>query len=93
MEKLVKVAKEFALNERPYTDRNNIAQMFISKGLLLTDGVDTFYAEATGEYARTIGNFSQNVFYRVQLQMAVRTFKDKDDNNRYSNEIRIIKIG
>ena len=45
MEKLVMIKEQLALSERNYTDRNGQPQVFASVGFVLTDGIDTFYAE------------------------------------------------
>lgn len=92
MEKILQIVQQHPISERAYTDRNNNQQVFASKGFILTDGIDTFYAEATGDYARSLGNYDQSVFHTVQLQIGIREYKDKDGNSRYTNDIRIVKI-
>lgn len=92
MEKTLQIVQQGALTERQYTDRNGVPQVFASRGFILTDGIDTFYAEATGDYARSLGQFDTSLLHRTQLQMYFREYKDKDGNTRYTNEIRIIKI-
>lgn len=92
MEKTVQIVQQFPLCEREYTDSNKNVQVFASKGFILTDGIDTFYAEATGDYARTLGNFDQTLFHSVQLQVSIHEYDGKEGNKRYSNNIRIVKI-
>lgn len=94
MEKTVQIIQQGALVERPYQDRNGQTQMFSSMGFTLTDGVDTFYAEMQGDLARSYRDVhpDTSLLHRVQTQMSIREFKDKDGNSRYSNEIRIIKL-
>ncbi len=94
MEKLVQVVQALPFQEREYKDRNGQKQMFASRGFLLTDGVDYFYAEMTGDYARLMKDLypDTHIWHRVQMQMSAREFKDKEGNVRYTNEIRIIKL-
>ena len=59
----------------------------------MTDGIDTFYAEATGEYARQLpAEIDTTVCHSVQLQMSSRPYQDREGQTRYSNEIRIVKV-
>ena len=94
MEKLVSIVQQFPLQERAYTDRNGQSQLFASMGFVLTDGIDTFYAEMQGDLARSFRDIhpEPTLMHRVQLQMGVREFKDKEGNTRYSNEIRVVKL-
>lgn len=95
MEKTVQIIQQGALVERPYRDCNGQQQVFASMGFTLTDGVDTFYAEMQGDLARSYRDIhpDTSLLHRAQMQMSIREYKDKDGNSRYSNEIRIIKLG
>ena len=95
MEKTVQIIQQGTLMERPYRDCNGQQQVFASMGFTLTDGVDTFYAEMQGDLARSYRDIhpDTSLYHRVQTQMSIREYKDKDGNSRYSNEIRIIKLG
>ena len=94
MEKTVKIIQEHPFKERSYTDRNGQPQTFASKGFTLTDGVDTFYAEMTGDTARANKDVHPDpkLIYRVQAQISSREYTDKDGQPRFSNEIRIIRL-
>lgn len=93
MEKTVKIIQALPLQERSYTDRNGQQQLFVSRGFVLSDGIDTFYAEAVGDYARSMPqDFSTNASYRLQAQLSVREYRDKEGNYRYTSEIRIVKM-
>lgn len=94
MEKSVQIIQQGALVERPYQDRNGQQQVFASMGFTLTDGIDTFYAEMQGDLARSFRDvkLDKSLLHKVQVQMGIREYKDKDGNSRYSNEIRIIKL-
>ena len=93
MERLVSIQQQFPLQERSYVDRNGQNQVFASRGFVMTTGIETFYAEATGDYARSLPQqFDQNVMHSLQTQLSVRDFRDKDGNTRYQTEVRIIKL-
>lgn len=94
MEKLVSVLQQFPLQERQYLDREGQNQVFASRGFVLSTGIDTFYAEMTGDYARSQAavQFDPAVMHMAQMQTSVREYKDKEGNTRYSNEIRITKL-
>ena len=93
MERLVSIQQQFPLQERSYVDRNGQNQVFASRGFVMTTGIETFYAEAIGDYARSLPQqFDQNVMHSLQAQLSVRDFRDKDGNTRYQTEVRIIKL-
>ena len=47
-------------------------------GFVLTDGVDTIYAEATGDYARSlVGHLNEGDRVRTQLSTGVRDWQDQ----------------
>ena len=74
MEKIVTITKVQPLKERSYINGNGDNEVFVSRGFVMTDGIDTFYAEATGEYARQLPTeFDTTVCHSVQLQ--IRNFK------------------
>jgi len=94
MEKSVTIIKQGALQERNYIDRTGQKQVFASMGFLLTDGIDTFYAEMQGDLARAFKDLhpDTSLLHTVQTQISVREYKDKDGNIRQSNEIKIVKL-
>lgn len=94
MEKIVTIQQQLPLQERSYTDRNGQQQVFASRGFVLSDGIDTFYGEMTGDYARSQANvqFDQQTFHTVQAQITTREYRDKENNTRYQSEIRITKL-
>ena len=94
MEKLVSVLQQFPMQERQYLDRDGQNQVFASRGFVLSTGIDTFYAEMTGDLARSQASvqFDQSTMHIVQMQTSVREYKDKEGNTRYSNEIRITRM-
>lgn len=94
MEKLVSVLQQFPLQERTYLDREGQPQVFASRAFILSTGIDTLYAEMTGDLARSQASvqFDPAVMHIAQMQASVREFKDKEGNTRNSNEIRITKL-
>lgn len=94
MEKIVSIQQQLPLQERNYTDRNGQQQVFFSRGFILSDGIDTFYGEMIGDYARSQANveFDTKTVHTVQAQISTREYKDKDNNTRYQSEIRITKL-
>ena len=94
MEKIVSIQQQLPLQERNYTDRNGQQQVFASRGFILSDGIDTFYGEMTGDYARSQANveFDTKTVHTVQAQISTREYKDKDNKIRYQSEIRITKL-
>ena len=62
-------------------------------GFVLTDGVDTMYAEATGDYARSlVGHLNEGDTVRSQLSTSVRSWQDQQGQTRYENKIYISTI-
>jgi len=94
MEKFVQIIQSFPFQEREYTDRNGQKQVFASRGFILTDGIDHFYAEMTGDYARSMKDVypDTTILHRVQMVMSTREYKDKEGDSRFSNDIRIVKL-
>jgi len=94
MEKLMLIKQVFQTQERPYTDKSGNAQVFTTKAFVLTDGIDTVYAEMQGDLARANAQtqYDLSVMHAVQLQANVRQWKDSQGVERYSNEFRINKL-
>ncbi|MDO4497963.1 MAG: hypothetical protein Q4B58_09085 [Bacteroidales bacterium] len=92
MEKTVQILKQYPLQERQYTDRNGTPQVFASRGFEMTDGIDTFYAEAVGDFARSLMELDPSVYHRLQGQMTCREYKGSDGTIHHQNEVKIIKI-
>lgn len=94
MEKTVRILQQLAFQERNYTDRNGQQQTFASMGFILTDGVDTFYAEMQGDMARSNRDIhpDPDLLHQVQTQISAREYQDKDGKRHYSNEVRIVKL-
>ena len=73
MEKTVRILEQSALSTRKYTDKKSGQEKVINAVTFkLTDGVDTFLGEVTGERAVNCPMYDKNYFYRVQCSMVVR---------------------
>ena len=82
------------LAERSYMDKQGNPQTFASQGFVLTDGINTVYAETIGNYAKAAQalKLEQGMLVNVHLVSDVRQYMDKDGVVRYSNEVRITNI-
>ena len=96
MEKTMKIQKLLPLQDRQYNDQQGQPRVFTSMGMVLTDGIDTLFAEATGDYARSlVGHLNEGDFVdfvRVQLSMSVRDWQDQQGQARYENKAYVSNI-
>lgn len=90
----LKVLKVFETRNVPYTGKDGQQQVFTIKGFQLTDGYNTFYAEATQDVARVCDtlNVKEGNFVFVHLQHTVRQYADAAGQPRQSNEVRIVSM-
>lgn len=73
MEKTVRILEQSALSTRKYTDKKTGQEKVMNAVTFkLTDGIDTFLGEVTGERAVNCPMYDKNYFYRVQCSMIVR---------------------
>ena len=73
MEKIVRIINQSALASRKYQDKKTGEQKVINAVTLkLTDGLDTFLGEITGERAVNCPIYDTNRYYKVQCSMTVR---------------------
>ncbi len=87
MEKIVRILEQTALQQRTYTDKAGQQQVFNSMGFVLTDGLDTFYAEAVGDKALRMPVFDKQYGYRVLCEMRHATFTAADGSLRHRNDV------
>lgn len=68
---------------------------FYSKGYVLSDGLNTFYAEAFGNLAQRLEREPLNVngFVNVELSSNARSYENSNNQKRYSTDIIIQRIG
>lgn len=89
----MKIQKVLPLQDRQYNDQQGQTRVFTSMGMVLTDGIDTLYAEATGDYARSlVGHLTDGDYVRVQLSMSVRDWQDQQGQTRYENKCYVSTI-
>ena len=73
MEKTVRILDQSALSTRKYTDEKTGQEKVMNAVTFkLTDGIDTFLGEVTGERAVNCPLYDKNYVYRVQCSMVVR---------------------
>ena len=92
MEKLVTIINQFPLASRPYTAQDGTQRVFNSRGFILSDGIDEFYAEMTGDAAIAAGEYDRTVWHQMQGCIKQRSFQDKNGVTRYDNQITITKL-
>ena len=93
MEKSVMIIKQHPLESRQYTRRDGQQDTYNSVGFELTDGIDRFYAEATGELALSLQQpLDTSTMHRIQGRMACRQWQDKEGRTRFENAVIITRI-
>ncbi len=92
MEKLVRIINQFPLASRSYTAQDGTQRTFHSRGFLLTDGIDEFYAEMTGDTALGCPELDRMVLHQVQATIRQRAYQDKNGTTRYENQIYITRL-
>ena len=94
MEKTVRILEQSALSTRKYTDKKTGQEKVMNAVTFkLTDGIDTFLGEVTGERAVNCPMFDKNYAYRVQCSMVVRNWmSEKTGESMQATTIYIDKI-
>ena len=94
MEKTVRILEQSALSTRKYTDKKTGQEKVMNAVTFkLTDGIDTFLGEVTGERAVSCPMFDKNYAYRVQCSMVVRNWmSEKTGESMQATTIYIDKI-
>ena len=92
MEKLVSIISQGARSTRQYTDGNGQPMAFHYMDFVLSDGIDTFYAQATGKLSEALKPLDKNVLHKVQCHIAHRTFERQDGSVGHENQIYIDRI-
>ena len=78
MEATVRILNQSGLITRQYLDKKTGEQKVInSVTLKLTDGLDTFLGEITGERAVNCPKYDPQYIYRVQCSMVVREWNSQ----------------
>ena len=78
MEATVRILNQSGLITRQYLDKKTGEQKVInSVTLKLTDGLNTFLGEITGERAVNCPKYDPNYLYKVQCSMVVREWNSQ----------------
>ena len=78
MEATVRILNQSGLMTRQYLDKKTGDQKVINTVTLkLTDGIDTFLGEITGERAVNCPKFDPQYLYKVQCSMVVREWNSQ----------------
>ena len=78
MERIVRILNQSPLATRQYMDRKTGEQKVINTVTLkLTDGIDTFLGEITGERAVNCPKYDPQYIYSVQCSMVVREWNSQ----------------
>ncbi len=95
MQQLVKIVEELPLHERSYTDQNGQQKVFVTKGFVVTDGVNKFCAEAVGDLARALDQqkLEVGIPYSMCFELSCREWLDQQQQRRFENGIRVVRIG
>lgn len=92
MEKLVTIIEQRPVVARNYTAQDSTQKTFYSKGFILTDGIDEFYAEMTGDMARDVQPYDTTLVHMMQGYIKQRSFTDKNGQTRFENQIIITRM-
>lgn len=92
MEKLVTIIEQRPVVARNYTAQDGTQKSFYSKGFILTDGIDEFYAEMTGDMARDAQPYDATLLHNMQGYIKQRSFTDKNGQTRFENQIIITRM-
>ena len=93
MEKIVRIISQTGVVSRSYTDRRTGEQKTMnSRTFRLTDGVDTFMAEMTGEKAVNSPTLDTKQLYRVQCTMVTREWTSQSGETNVTTSIYLDKI-
>ena len=95
MEATVRILNQSPLATRQYMDKKSGEQKVINTVTLkLTDGLDTFLGEITGERAVNCTKFDPQYQYKVQCSMVVREWNSQQTGEAMqATTIYVDKIG
>lgn len=92
MEKLVSIISQGAHSERQFTGRDGQPTVFHFMDFVLSDGIDTFHAQATGNLAQALQPLDKNSLHKVQCHISHRTLDRQDGSVGHENVIYIDRI-
>ena len=91
MELQVIIKEQFPVKEREYT-KNGETRKFASKGFVLSDGMNEFYAEMTGDKARNCEPLDVMTAYVVQIEMHYRSYFTQTGDEAHTTDIYINRM-
>ncbi len=94
MEKLVRVMDQRPMVKRDWTNGQGETITLKSVEIVMTDGNDTFVAEATDQMAETLSDkpLDKGLMYGVRLKMSIRSWENKDHVQVMANNVKLISI-
>lgn len=94
MEKRVQLIKQYGMTSRNWTSPSNETVIIKSVELEMTDGVDTFVAEANDKLAEQLNAqpLMEGCYLGIQAQIKVRRWNNKDGVEMRSNTIKITSL-
>ena len=92
MEILVQIIEQHPLKERQYTDKSGNNRIIATRGFILSNGINTFYAEMNGDKARNISQLPTDVLYNADVQFRMRSYKTQKDETVWVNDIYLNNI-
>ncbi len=94
MDRLIRIVEELPLRERSYSDQNGQQKVFVTKGFIVTDGINKFCAEAVGDLARALDQNVPdiNIPHLVSYEISCREWTDQQKQRRFENGIRILRM-
>ena len=94
MERFFQIKEQLPLRERSYTDQQGQQKVFVSTGFVLTDGINTVFAEAVGDMARALDQQkpNQQLPHLVDYELSCREWQDSQQQRRFENTVRITKM-
>ncbi len=94
MERIFHIKEQLPLRERSYTDQQGQQKVFVSTGFVLTDGINTVFAEAVGDMARALDQQkpNQQLPHLVDYELSCREWQDSQQQRRFENTVRITKM-
>jgi hypothetical protein len=94
MDRLFQIKEQLPLRERSYTDQQGQQKVFVSAGFVLTDGINTVFAEAIGDTARALDQQKpdKDIPHLVSFEISSREWLDQQQQRRFENSVRINKM-
>ena len=93
MEIIVRIKNISDVFHIEYTNqRTNQKESLACRGFVLSDGIDTFYAEMRGQMAEQWHADDWTKLYKARVEFTSRTYTRSDGSQAWSNDARIVKL-